>query len=41
MAKFINTRKAVAAIEDLIKDAEDKLVLISPYLNYQKILKNS
>ena len=31
MAKFINTRKAVASIEDLIKDAEEKLILISPY----------
>ena len=39
MAKFINTRKAVAAIEDLIKDAEDKLVLISPYLKLSKDFK--
>jgi len=39
MAKFINTRKAVAAIEDLIKEAEDKLVLISPYLKLSKDFK--
>jgi len=39
MAKFINTRKAVAAIEDLIKYAEDKLVLISPYLKLSKDFK--
>lgn len=39
MAKFINTRKAVAAIEDLIKEAEDKLVLVSPYLKLSKDFK--
>ncbi len=39
MAKFINTRKAVAAIEDLIKEAEDKLILISPYLKLSKDFK--
>jgi len=39
MAKFINTRKAVAAIEDLIKEAEEKLVLISPYLKLSKDFK--
>ena len=39
MATFINTRKAVAAIEDLIKGAEDKLVLISPYLKLSKDFK--
>jgi hypothetical protein len=39
MAKFINTRKAVAAIEELIKEAEEKLVLISPYLKLSKDFK--
>jgi len=39
MAKFINTRKAVAAIEDLIKDADEKLILISPYLKLSKDFK--
>jgi len=39
MAKFINTRKAVAAIEDLIKEAGDKLILISPYLKLSKDFK--
>lgn len=39
MAKFLNTRKAVAAIEDLIKDAEEKLILISPYLKLSKDFK--
>ena len=39
MATFINTRKAVAAIEDLIKYAEEKLVLISPYLKLSKDFK--
>ncbi len=39
MAKFINTRKAIAAIEDLIKNAEEKLVLISPYLKLSKDFK--
>ena len=39
MARFINTRKAVAAIEDLIKEAEEKLILISPYLKLSKDFK--
>lgn len=39
MAKFINTRKAVASIEDLIKDAEEKLILISPYLKLSNDFK--
>lgn len=39
MAKFLNTRKAVAAIEDLIKNAGAKLVLISPYLKLSKDFK--
>lgn len=36
MASFINTRKAVAAIEDLIKSADEKLILVSPYLKLSK-----
>ena len=36
MAKFLNTKKAVSAIEDLIKDADQTLILISPYLKLSK-----
>ncbi|HEY9206105.1 MAG TPA: phospholipase D family protein [Candidatus Methanoperedens sp.] len=36
MAKFLNTKKAVSAIEDLIKDADKTLILISPYLKLSK-----
>lgn len=36
MAKFLNTRKAVSEIEDLIKNANQKLILISPYLKISK-----
>lgn len=39
MAKFINTRKAVSEIEDLIKNADAKLILISPYLKLSKDFK--
>jgi hypothetical protein len=39
MVKFLNTRKAVAVIEDLIKDADVKLILISPYLKLSKDFK--
>ena len=39
MAKFINTRKAVSEIEDLIRNAEEKLVLVSPYLKLSKDFK--
>ena len=39
MAKFLNTRKAVAAIEDLIKEADIRLILISPYLKLSKDFK--
>ena len=39
MVKFLNTRKAVAAIEDLIKEADVKLILISPYLKLSKDFK--
>lgn len=36
MAKFINTRKAVSEIEDLIRNAGENLFLISPYLKLSK-----
>lgn len=36
MAKFINTRKAVSEIEDLIRNAGERLILISPYLKLSK-----
>ncbi len=36
MAKFLNTRKAVSEIEELIKNAGEKLILISPYLKLSK-----
>lgn len=39
MAKFLNTRKAVSEIEDLIRDADQKLILISPYLKLSKDFK--
>ncbi len=39
MATFLNTRKAVAALEDLMKHAEEKLILISPYLKLSKDFK--
>jgi phosphatidylserine/phosphatidylglycerophosphate/cardiolipin synthase-like enzyme len=39
MAKFLNTRKAVSEIEDLIRNAEQRLVLISPYLKLSKDFK--
>lgn len=39
MAKFLNTKKSVSAIEDLIRDAEQTLILISPYLKLSKDFK--
>lgn len=39
MAKFLNTRKAVSEIEDLIKNAGQTLTLISPYLKLSKDFK--
>lgn len=39
MAKFLNTRKAVSEIEDLIRNAEARLILISPYLKLSKDFK--
>lgn len=39
MAKFINTRKAVSEIEDLIKNAGERLILISPYMKLSKDFK--
>lgn len=39
MARFLNTRKAVSEIEDLIRDADRRLILISPYLKLSKDFK--
>jgi phosphatidylserine/phosphatidylglycerophosphate/cardiolipin synthase-like enzyme len=39
MAKFLNTRKAISEIEDLIKNAGQTLTLISPYLKLSKDFK--
>jgi len=39
MAKFLNTRKAVSEIEDLIRGADQRLTLISPYLKISKDFK--
>lgn len=39
MAKFLNTRKAVSEIEDLIRNADQRLTLISPYLKLSKDFK--
>lgn len=43
MAKFLNTRKAVSEIEELIRKADSKLILISPYLklsnDFKELLK--
>lgn len=39
MARFINTRKAVSELEDLIRSAGDRLILISPYLKLSKDFK--
>lgn len=36
MAKFINTRKAASELEDLIKNAGERLILVSPYLKLSK-----
>jgi phosphatidylserine/phosphatidylglycerophosphate/cardiolipin synthase-like enzyme len=39
MARFLNTRKAVSEIEDLIRNADQRLILISPYLKLSKDFK--
>jgi len=39
MARFINTRKAVSEIEELIKNADVRLILVSPYLKLSKDFK--
>jgi phosphatidylserine/phosphatidylglycerophosphate/cardiolipin synthase-like enzyme len=36
MAKFLSTRKAVSELEDLIRNADQKLILISPYLRISR-----
>jgi phosphatidylserine/phosphatidylglycerophosphate/cardiolipin synthase-like enzyme len=40
MAKFLNTRKAVSEIDDLIRNAGQTLILISPYLKLAKDFKD-
>lgn len=39
MAKFINTKKAVSELEDLIRNAGERLILVSPYLKISKDFK--
>jgi phosphatidylserine/phosphatidylglycerophosphate/cardiolipin synthase-like enzyme len=39
MATFLNTKKAVSEIEDLMRNADQKLILISPYLKLSKDFK--
>jgi len=39
MAKFLNATKAISEIEDLIKNAGEKLTLISPFLKISKDFK--
>lgn len=39
MAKFINTRKAASELEELIKNAGERLILVSPYLKLSKDFK--
>jgi len=39
MAKFINTRNAIAQLEELIKNAGTNLYLVSPYLKLSKDFK--
>ena len=40
MAKFLTTTKISAALEDLIKDAQNTIILISPYVKVNKRLQN-
>lgn len=39
VARFLNTRKAVSEIEDLIRNAREQLILVSPYLKLSKDFK--
>lgn len=39
MAKFLNTRKAISEIEDLMRNAGETLILVSPYLKLSKDFK--
>ncbi|MEJ8801987.1 phospholipase D family protein [Pontibacter sp. H249] len=39
MPKFLNTRRAVSELEDLIRNANEKLILVSPYLKLSKDFK--
>ncbi|MGY1424329.1 hypothetical protein [Lysobacter sp. A289] len=39
MAKFLNTSATNYFLEELIKDAKDRLILISPYLKFNDRIK--
>jgi len=39
MAKFINTRKAISELEELIRTAAERLILVSPYLRVSKDIR--
>lgn len=39
MAKFLNTSATNYFLEELIKDAKDRLILISPYLKLNDRMK--
>ncbi|WP_417914176.1 phospholipase D family protein [Candidatus Electronema sp. JM] len=39
MARFINTKRAVSELEELIRNAGEKLYLVSPYLKLSKDFK--
>lgn len=39
MAKFLSTRKAVSELEELIRNADAKLILVSPYLKLSNDFK--
>ncbi len=39
MAKFLTTTKTTLYLEDLIKDAQQRLILISPYLRFNDRIK--
>jgi len=39
MAKFLNTSGTTYHLEELIKKATDRLVLISPYLQFNERIK--
>ena len=40
MAKFLNTTGVSYHLEELIKNTQDRLILISPYLQFHKRVKD-